>query len=166
MGSDTEQIAAANHPEWPRGREVPVVGVAAFAPSALWRASPKLEERRRGPHDKLKNVRMRELGPGGVDRWKATDRLDVFHYGYGERRAVHYALYEDAQRYDAFSLKLDVPTVIIYGTCDQSVDPESVEQWARGRSNVTLRPVDDGHQLTDSLDVIWQESAKALGLER
>ena len=118
-----------------------------------------------GPAFEFGSNRMRELGPGGVDRWKATDRLDVFHYGYGERRAVHYALYEDAQRYDAFSLKLDVPTVIIYGTRDQSVDPESVEQWARGRSNVTLRPVDDGHQLTDSLDVIWQETAKAVELE-
>lgn len=108
----------------------------------------------------------RQLGTAGIDRWKATDRLEVFHHGYGEIREVHYALYEDAQRYDAFSLKLDVPTVIVYGTRDESVEPASVERWARGRSNVTLRPVDDGHQLASSHDVIWLETAKALGLNR
>lgn len=109
--------------------------------------------------------RMRRLGPGGIDRWKATERLEVFHYGYGEAREVHYELYEDAQRYDAFSLTFDVPTVIIYGTRDESVDPASVERWARGRSTVTLRLVDDGHQLANSLEVIWQETEKALGLK-
>lgn len=34
-----------------------------------------------------------------------------------------------------------------------------------GRSNVALRSVDDGHQLTNSLDVLWLETAKALGLK-
>jgi pimeloyl-ACP methyl ester carboxylesterase len=108
----------------------------------------------------------RQLGTAGIDRWKATDRLEVFHHGYGAIREVHYALYEDAQRYDACSLKLDVPTVIVYGTRDESVEPASVERWARGRANVTLRPVDDGHQLASSHDVIWLETAKALGLNR
>jgi pimeloyl-ACP methyl ester carboxylesterase len=109
--------------------------------------------------------RIRQLGPGGVDRWKTTDRLEVFHHAHGETREVHYELYVDAQRYDAFSLKLEVPTVIIYGTRDESVEPASIERWARGRLNVRLVPVDDGHQLTNSLDVIWQETAKALGLD-
>ena len=108
--------------------------------------------------------RIRQLGPGGVDRWKTTDRLEVFHHAHGETREVHYELYVDAQRYDAFSLKLEVPTVIIYGTRDESVEPASIERWARGRLNVRLVPVDDGHQLTNSLDVIWQETAKAVGL--
>ena len=109
--------------------------------------------------------RMRELGPGGIERWRATDRLDVFHHAYREQRTVGYALYEDAQRYDAYALRLTVPTLIIYGTRDESVDPESVERWARGRAHVTLRPVDDGHQLANSLELIWRETAKALGLE-
>lgn len=108
--------------------------------------------------------RMRDLGPGGLDRWQKTGQLEVFHYAYGETRPVHYALYEDAQRYDAYAAKLSVPTVIVYGTRDESVDPASVERWAQGRPNVTLKPVDDGHQLTNSMDVIWQETVEALGL--
>lgn len=108
--------------------------------------------------------RMRDLGPGGLEAWKSTGRLEVFHYAYGGVRPVHYALYEDAQRYDAYHVTLSAPVVIVYGTRDESVDPASVERWARDRSNVTLRPVDDGHQLTKSLDVVWQETAKALEL--
>ena len=108
--------------------------------------------------------RMRDLGPGGLDRWQKTGQLEVFHYAYGETRPVHYALYEDAQRYDTYGAKLSVPTVIVYGTRDESVDPASVERWAHDRPNVTLKPVDDGHQLTNSMDVIWQETVEALGL--
>jgi pimeloyl-ACP methyl ester carboxylesterase len=108
--------------------------------------------------------RMRDLGPGGLDEWKRTGRLEVFHYAHGGVRPVHYTLYEDAQRYDAYSVTLSAPTVIVYGTRDEAVDPASVERWAEGRSNVALRPVDDGHQLTNSLDEVWQETAKVMGL--
>jgi pimeloyl-ACP methyl ester carboxylesterase len=109
--------------------------------------------------------RIRDLAGMGVEQWKATDRLEVFHYGYGAMRPIRYALFEDAQRYDSYALKINVPTVIIYGTRDESVSPTSVERWARGRSNVRLRPVNDGHELTTSLDIIWDETAKALGIE-
>jgi pimeloyl-ACP methyl ester carboxylesterase len=108
--------------------------------------------------------RMRDLGPGGLDEWKKTGRLEVFHYAFGGVRPVNYALYEDAQRYDAYQVKLGAPTVIVYGKRDESVDPASVERWAEGRANVALRSVEDGHQLTNSLDVVWQETAKLMGL--
>ena len=44
--------------------------------------------------------RMKRLGDRGLDEWKRTDRLDVFHYGYGRVMPVHYELYADARRYD------------------------------------------------------------------
>ena len=103
-------------------------------------------------------------GPRDLDMWKKSGRLEVFHYAYGGPRSVDYALYEDAHRYDAYSITLSVPTVVVYGTRDESVDPASIERWARDRRKVTLRPVDDGHQLTNSMDVIWQETAQTLGL--
>jgi hypothetical protein len=39
-----------------------------------------------------------------------------------------------------------------------------VEKWASTQPNVMLRLLDDDHQLTASIDVIWQESAMFLGL--
>ncbi len=103
-------------------------------------------------------------GPGTVETWRKSGRLEVFHYAYGGVRSVDYALYRDAHNYDAYTVTVSAPTVIVYGTRDESVDPGSIERWARNRSNVTLRPVDDGHQLTNSLEVVWQETAEALGL--
>jgi hypothetical protein len=39
-----------------------------------------------------------------------------------------------------------------------------VQEWARGRPLVDLRMLPDGHQLTESMDLIWNESAPFLGL--
>ena len=107
---------------------------------------------------------VRTLGAEGVARWQATNRLEVFHYGYGERRPLGFALYEDASRYDAFKTGIDVPVLIFQGRADESVDPAMVERFARTRPDVTLRLLDDGHQLLDSLEIIWRGIAEALGL--
>jgi len=88
----------------------------------------------------------------------------VFHYAHSEPRDVGFALYEDAARYDAWDVTPRVPTLVFQGRRDESVDPQMVERWAIGRSNVTLRLLDDGHQLTASIETIWQESANHLGL--
>jgi pimeloyl-ACP methyl ester carboxylesterase len=106
---------------------------------------------------------VRTLGPEGIARWRETNRLEVFHYGYGEMRPLGFALYEDASRYDPFATAVDVPVLIFQGRSDESVDPEMVERFARSRPNVTLRLLDDGHQLLDSLEIIWREMAETLG---
>lgn len=102
--------------------------------------------------------RMRHLGEAGMARWKSTDRLDVFHYGFGRQMWVRYALSADAARYDSFSLRLDLPTLVFQGTRDDAVDPQVVSQWANGRQRVTLHMLDDDHQLLSSLDRIWAET--------
>lgn len=108
--------------------------------------------------------RLRELGDRGVDEWRSTDRLDVFHYAYGRVMPVGYALYTDAQKYDAIHAAIDIPVLIFQGRRDASVDPVTVERWALARPNVDLRLLDDDHQLLGSLDYIWKESARFLGL--
>jgi pimeloyl-ACP methyl ester carboxylesterase len=105
---------------------------------------------------------MREMGESGLARWRETDRLDVFHYGYGRIVPVHYALYSDAARYDSFSARLDIPVLVFQGSRDTLVDPASVERWARGRPNVELHLLDDDHQLLGSLDYIWQKTSEFL----
>jgi pimeloyl-ACP methyl ester carboxylesterase len=108
--------------------------------------------------------RIRPLGEHGMDEWRRSGRLRVFHYAANEYRDVHFALHQDAATYDAFSLSLALPTLVFQGRHDDAVDPASVERWASGRPYVDLRLVDDGHQLTASMDLMWQESEKFLGL--
>lgn len=108
--------------------------------------------------------RMKHLGVEGLARWQTSGRLDVFHFAYGRMMPVGYALYEDAGRYDAFGLDLRMPALIFQGTRDTVVDPEVAERFARGRPNVTVRLLDDDHQLLSSLPLIWEETREFLGL--
>ena len=106
--------------------------------------------------------RIRDLGDRGLDEWERTNRLDVFHYGYGRVIPVHYDLYTDANRYDCVGAELAMPIQIFQGRRDTAVDPQCVEDWARPRPNVELHLLDDDHQLLASLDVIWRDAARFL----
>jgi pimeloyl-ACP methyl ester carboxylesterase len=109
--------------------------------------------------------RMRDLGDRGIEEWQRTDRLEVFHYGYGRVLPVRYELYADARRYDSMNANLSMPVQVFQGLRDTAVDPGTVERWARARpSNVELHLLDDDHQLTSSVEFIWAEAARFLGL--
>jgi len=108
--------------------------------------------------------RLRQLGEHGIAGWKRTGYLRVFHYASETERDIGYQLYEDAAAYDAFALTLSLPMLVFQGARDESVSPEMVRLWASTRPNVDLRMLDDDHQLTSSIDLIWAESAKFLGI--
>jgi pimeloyl-ACP methyl ester carboxylesterase len=112
----------------------------------------------------LRPERLAELGDRSLERWKATNSLNVFHYGYGRMMSLGYGLYEDAARYDAMGAQLGLPIQVFQGTRDAAVDPRSVEEWARARPNVELHLLDDDHQLLGSLDEIWDHVRRALAL--
>jgi alpha/beta superfamily hydrolase len=69
----------------------------------------------------------------------------------------------DARRYDAFAVRLQTPTLIYQGTSDEVVSPQQVRRWSSSRPFVTLRLVDDGHQLLGHLDAMWADIAQFLG---
>ena len=106
--------------------------------------------------------RLRQLGESGVDEWRRSGKLSVFHYAHGENRDIGFELYEDGAQYDAFELWLSLPMLVFQGRSDDVVDPHMVETWARSQKSVDLRLLDDDHLLTTSIDAIWRESEKFL----
>ena len=106
--------------------------------------------------------RLSELGDRGLDEWKSSNRLDVFHYAYGRVMPVQYELYADARRYNAFDAPLTQPVQVFQGRRDSSVDPDTVARWAAARPNVELHLLDDDHQLVGSLGEIWKEMERFL----
>lgn len=108
--------------------------------------------------------RMAKLGSIGLDEWKASGQLPVFHHAYGRIVPVHYELYVDAQRYDALNADVRMPILIFQGRRDDAVDPETVEAWASRRPNAELHMLDDDHQLTHNLPYIWETLVAFLGL--
>jgi uncharacterized protein len=131
-------------------------GIATHAIDRLVLLAPALDFARN---------RQRHLGQQGLAEWKSRGSLEVYHHGEGRAKRVHYGLYEDALRYDPFAAYLDFPVLIFHGRRDEVVDPASVEAFARSRPRVRLRMLDDDHQLLESLDDIWRETASFLGLE-
>ena len=99
-------------------------------------------------------------------RWRETGWWELTHYASGEPTRVHYELFRDAQRYDAFAARRRVPTLVLQGRHDDVVDPDMVARYAAVRPHVTLVMLDDDHQLGGSLERVWSESAAFLGLPR
>lgn len=108
--------------------------------------------------------RTRDLGDRKLAEWEATGQLNVFHYGFGRVMPVHYALFADACGYDCLGAELPMPILVFQGRRDTAVDPAMVESWASPRPNVELHLLDDDHQLGASLDDMWQEMRRFLGL--
>jgi pimeloyl-ACP methyl ester carboxylesterase len=106
-----------------------------------------------------------EFGPDRMQEWETGDRLDVFHYGENATRVLGWGFMADARRYDAFAVQLQTPTLIYQGTADEVVSPDQVRRWASSRPWVTLRLVDDGHQLLGHLEAMWADIARFLGGE-
>jgi len=95
------------------------------------------------------------LPPDRVAQWRRAGAMPFFHFGYGEERNLKVGFYDDSLQYDAFTTAFAQPTLIFQGRNDRSVDPRTVELFARTRPNVTLTILDDDHQLVASLPAIW-----------
>ncbi len=104
------------------------------------------------------------LPPERVEEWRTHGALPFFHYAHNEERLLNVSFYDDSLTHDAFDASFDQPTLIFQGLRDTSVDPRTVEAFARARPNVTLSLLDDDHQLIASLPRMWESMEPFLGL--
>jgi len=116
------------------------------------------------PAVELEWDRWSEVKPGGIDGWRKAGHIEVFHYALDRPERLGFEFHEDAERYHPATRRLDVPLLIFQGRQDESVDPGLVECFARQQSQATLHMLDDTHQLKNSLDYIWGETARFLSL--
>ena len=105
-----------------------------------------------------------DLGDIGMARWRESGWWELTHHASGEPARVHYELFRDAQRYDAFAARRAIPTLVLQGRQDAVVDPDMVARYAATRPYVELVMLDDDHQLGASLERVWHETARVLGL--
>jgi pimeloyl-ACP methyl ester carboxylesterase len=107
--------------------------------------------------------RDEDFGHGVVDAWERAGTREFFHYGENAPRQLHYDFYRDALGYPASHAKVVVPTLIFQGLQDEVVKPQGVIEFCQGRPNVSLRLLQDGHQLLAHLDEMWLETRTFLG---
>ena len=102
--------------------------------------------------------RWREMqGPEVTGRWKDSGWLEVFHYGDGAMRRVHYGLMEDALRLPPFP-DFRQRARIFHGVHDKVVPVDLSREFAQSHANAELVEMDSDHELLDVLGTITAES--------
>ncbi len=96
------------------------------------------------------------LLPGEREAWR-TAGLEVDHFASGRRRRLGWQFHEDARGWPAFP-EVRVPTLCVAGRRDDTVPFADVEAFVERTPSARLVPVDDGHDLMASLDVIFAEA--------
>jgi pimeloyl-ACP methyl ester carboxylesterase len=105
------------------------------------------------------------LGAPVVEAWKRKGSMPVFHYAEGATREIGYQLVEDGAQYPG-APDFHQPTLIFHGTKDTVVPASYSEEFVAAHPNAHLQLLDSGHELTDCLDVIWNEAVSFLQQEQ
>lgn len=105
------------------------------------------------------------LGEQTVQSWRETGWLAVYHYARKEEARVHYALLEDGLRYEDFPA-VNQPVLVFHGTRDEVVPASFSEDFRALHPHAELRLFDSGHELTDVLEPMWQETCRFLRLRQ
>ena len=103
----------------------------------------------------------RRVGPQGMRRWEETGWIELEDYAEKRMARVDFGFVQDLEAIDSRGggwPDVRVPTLIIHGRQDDTVDIEASRQWARGKRHVRLIEVDDGHELVASLGRIAAEA--------
>jgi len=140
------------------GGTLAILAAAAFGPriDRLVLLAPAVMFAREGHH---------LLPPERIADWRRLGRLPFFHYAEGADRMLNFGFYEDSFRYNPLDATFPQPALVFQGLHDKSVDPRTVEAFARARPNVMLSLLEDDHQLLKSLPTIWEGAAAFLELK-
>lgn len=103
----------------------------------------------------------KRVGEEAWNAWKQTGWQEVDDYAEKKRARVDFGFVEDARVIDARnsgSPDVRVPTLIVHGARDSTVDIAVSREFAAGKRHVRLVEVDDGHELVASLPLILREA--------
>lgn len=108
--------------------------------------------------------RQADFGAGIVDAWERAGTREIFHYGFNEPRHLRYEFYRDAVAYQADDVAVTTPTLVFQGRHDDIVAPDGVAAFFGSQPAATVQMLDDGHQLLQHLDVMWEQTRRFLGV--
>lgn len=131
LGGYLAALAASRDP----GIERLVLLAPAFGLSQLWR---------------------KDLTPEQIMRWR-REPMEQMHYASNRLRKLHYGFLEDADRLPQQPV-VKCPTLVISGERDVVVPLEGVRKWVERTPGARLVTVDDEHELSQSVERIFEES--------
>ncbi|MFO0738462.1 MAG: YqiA/YcfP family alpha/beta fold hydrolase [Labilithrix sp.] len=102
----------------------------------------------------------RRLGEEAWRAWKDSGRFEVKDHATGQMTFVDHAFVEELALLDEGFPDVRVPTCIVHGTKDETVDIALSREWAKARPHVQLVEVDDDHELATSVPRILEEATR------
>jgi hypothetical protein len=109
------------------------------------------------PAFRLRERWSARAGAAAIARWRAEGGVEVYHHASARNRRIGWAFFEDAARWPAMP-EVRVPALVVAGRRDDTVPLEDVEAWVARTPSARLVVVEDGHELTASLDRIFEET--------
>jgi predicted esterase YcpF (UPF0227 family) len=97
------------------------------------------------------------IGVENMAAWQQSGVRQFYHYGLKRNVNLHYEFIADAQNFSEDSLTRSLPILIIHGIHDDVVPSVLSEEFAKGRSQVDLKLVNDDHALGKELEIYWQD---------
>ncbi len=109
----------------------------------------------------------RRLGEEGMRRWQQDGWLQTHDWATGGSARVDWGFIADAMAVDGTAEDAGFPDVrapclVVHGKSDETCLLEVSRRFAEGRPNVRLVEVDDGHELLESLPIIFSETDRFL----
>lgn len=104
------------------------------------------------------------IGEQGMQSWRETGFRPFFHYAANKELPLHFAFAKDLEQYKTDNFEINIPTIVFHGIDDQTVPIEHARQFAQLNPAAALVELDDGHELANSLDLIWLQTYHFLKL--
>ena len=98
-----------------------------------------------------------DLGKLGMEQWRATGTLEVFHYAAGGPAPLGWELMEDALRYEDEPL-VKQPALVWHGLGDVVVPPEASRSFVANNPSTRLIEMDSDHELTGVAETIAEQA--------
>jgi pimeloyl-ACP methyl ester carboxylesterase len=98
-----------------------------------------------------------------LDEWRRAGTTPVFHYGEQRTMQLGYRFLEDSLQYED-EPDARQPALIFHGTRDDVVPASVSQQFCATRPKARLVLMESGHELTDVLEPMWNETRKFLSL--
>ncbi len=93
--------------------------------------------------------------------WEKNGEVPVFHYGASREMPIGYQFLADARQYAPFP-SFSQPTLLFHGLRDNVVPIDFSVGYQEAHPNVRLFRMEAGHELTEVLDLMWQETEEFL----
>jgi uncharacterized protein len=93
--------------------------------------------------------------------WKRQGSRPFYHYAFKAEQPLGYQFVEDAVQYED-EPDFRQPALILHGTRDDVVPPEVSVRFAARHPNARVKLLESGHELTDVIDKLWNETAMFL----